>query len=729
MTLALLLTLAGCAPAPAAHPIHSAERDPALTGRLADGARHTVMVGLVYPAGSPRDGAPWRARVAAAQQAALACAGLSEADVTRRYTNIPALAMELDAAGVDRLAPCPTVELLADNHTIVPHLSQSLPLIGASTTRAITGFDGTGAVVAILDTGIDWTQSELGGCIGDGCKVVDGYDFADSDDDPSDCHGHGSNVSAIAAGTGGVAPGAGILAYKVFGGSDCSFSDDATLTAALDEVVTASATYEIAAVNMSLGYSGYAFDAECDRTATEMRTAVKTVYDAGIPLFVSAGNDGYTDSVSYPACLSRVITVANAYDANVGGGVYCTDSYCYGTCTDSSSAADQIQCTSNGGPLVEIAAPGTFITAGGQTMGGTSQAAPHVAGAAALLWEAAPDATPDQIYRWLVRSDATVTDSRSGATYTYPRLDLPSAFVSDAADLIVAGGGASDEGEGTDGDGDGLVELGETVAIDLSIANAGPGDLEAATVTLSSDEAWAEIVDGDATLGPIEYGETAPLADSPYDFLLTISPDCAADAALTLTVTFTDDEGNEAEQAWTLPVTCLIDDDGDGALVQEDCDDSNSNNSPLNDERCDGEDDDCDGLIDEDDAVDAPTWYADADGDGHGDITQATTACAAPEGWVAAGDDCDDASGEVFTGAVEVCDGLDQDCDGAVDEDTCVDTAAPDSADKLEDQGSGPGCGCASSGAAGGWVTLALLAGLSRRRQTQAVPSTRGGAR
>ncbi|MFH1467646.1 MAG: MopE-related protein [Pseudomonadota bacterium] len=105
-----------------------------------------------------------------------------------------------------------------------------------------------------------------------------------------------------------------------------------------------------------------------------------------------------------------------------------------------------------------------------------------------------------------------------------------------------------------------------------------------------------------------------------------------------------------------------------------DCDDTVDYVFPGADERCDGLDDDCDGAVDEDDAIDALTWFADTDGDGFGDASTSTAACAQPTGFVADGTDCDDASAATFPGADERCDGLDDDCDGTVDEDEAVDT-------------------------------------------------------
>jgi hypothetical protein len=85
-------------------------------------------------------------------------------------------------------------------------------------------------------------------------------------------------------------------------------------------------------------------------------------------------------------------------------------------------------------------------------------------------------------------------------------------------------------------------------------------------------------------------------------------------------------------------------------------------------ETCNLRDDDCDGAID-DDASDAPEWFPDEDGDGFGDSSAAVAACEPPEGAIATGGDCDDASAERYPAAPEICDGLDDDCDEAVPSD------------------------------------------------------------
>jgi hypothetical protein len=139
------------------------------------------------------------------------------------------------------------------------------------------------------------------------------------------------------------------------------------------------------------------------------------------------------------------------------------------------------------------------------------------------------------------------------------------------------------------------------------------------------------------------------------------------------------------------PLTFFADRDGDGfgnaadtllacaaappfVTDATDCDDSSATVSPASAERCNGVDDDCDGTLDED-AVDAPVWNADADGDGFGDPASVTAACVRPPGFVADTADCDDARADVFPGALERCNGIDDNCNFGVDEQGAVDGA------------------------------------------------------
>ncbi|MFH1468088.1 MAG: MopE-related protein [Pseudomonadota bacterium] len=108
-----------------------------------------------------------------------------------------------------------------------------------------------------------------------------------------------------------------------------------------------------------------------------------------------------------------------------------------------------------------------------------------------------------------------------------------------------------------------------------------------------------------------------------------------------------------------------VDDDADGYTSDVDCDDDDPGVHPDAEETCNGVDDNCDGTVDEGVGT---TFYLDSDGDGHGNPAATTEACTRPDGWAAIGDDCDDDEPSVHTGANEVCNGVDDDCDGEIDD-------------------------------------------------------------
>ncbi len=112
-----------------------------------------------------------------------------------------------------------------------------------------------------------------------------------------------------------------------------------------------------------------------------------------------------------------------------------------------------------------------------------------------------------------------------------------------------------------------------------------------------------------------------------------------------------------------------VDADADGYAACEECDDGNAANFPGASEYCDDVDNNCDGEIDEVTSVDASTWYADLDADTYGDATNTTAACDAPEGYVGDATDCNDTVEAIHPTAPELCNSIDDDCDGEVDED------------------------------------------------------------
>ncbi|MDX1811167.1 MAG: putative metal-binding motif-containing protein, partial [Gammaproteobacteria bacterium] len=138
-------------------------------------------------------------------------------------------------------------------------------------------------------------------------------------------------------------------------------------------------------------------------------------------------------------------------------------------------------------------------------------------------------------------------------------------------------------------------------------------------------------------------------------------------------------DGNTDE---TCP-TCT-DSDGDGFFAQsfcngfKDCDDSNATINPGAQEYCgDGVDNNCDGNIDDPTAFDALTFYLDSDNDGYGSLSNSIKACSPPPGYVATGGDCNDNQNTVNPGALEYCgDGVDNNCDGQIDELGCTEASA-----------------------------------------------------
>ncbi len=289
-------------------------------------------------------------------------------------------------------------------------LAQSLPLIQQPAVSQVQ-YQGAGATVVVIDDGIDLTKAAFGPCSAVAtpaatCRVVVANTIVNSGTANS-LPEHGSNVAATVL---GVAPKANIAAINVFNNTGGAFASD--IISAINWAIANRAIYNIVAINMSLG-GGDRNTSVCPMTP--FTSPVQRAKEAGINVVVASGNEGYLDGLSTPACVPAALSVGAVYDSNVGG-------ITYSSCADATTAADQVTCFSNSAPYLNLLAPGALVTSAGITMAGTSQAAPHVAGAVAVLRAAFVNETAEQIQARLISVGKAVTDSRNNIVK--PRLDL-----------------------------------------------------------------------------------------------------------------------------------------------------------------------------------------------------------------------------------------------------------------------------------------------------------------
>jgi subtilisin family serine protease len=322
-----------------------------------------------------------------------ALAGGGEFRVVRTFETVPYVALEADAATLAKLKSSGQAASLQEDSLDRMDLAQSSPLVEAAESWAV-GRTGAGQHVAVLDTGIQKSHPFLQKAAG-GTKVVSEACYSANATCPggvtastavnsglpclvatSDCR-HGTHVAGIAAGRGaafsGVAKEANLLSIRVFstfndaascsGAPPCALAYTSDQIAGLERVYALRNTYAIASANMSLG-SLATTAANCD--ADSRKAIIDNLRSVGIATVIASGNSSSNTGVSTPSCISTAITVG------------------------ATSKTDVVASFSNSAPLVELLAPGVSINSSVPgnafaSFNGTSMAAPHVAGAWALL--------------------------------------------------------------------------------------------------------------------------------------------------------------------------------------------------------------------------------------------------------------------------------------------------------------------------------------------------------
>ena len=347
------------------------------------------------------------------------------------------------------------------------------------------GFSGTGTAVAVLDTGVDYSISSLGGGGFPNSKVIGGSDVADKDSDPMDCEGHGTEVAGVIAGPRGVAPGAKIVAVKVFSSktadnASCKdTANDSDILQGVNYAISNRAAFSspISVINLSLGGEwddnqphGY-----CDADEPGYSAAFDSAKSVGIVVVVSAGNGGATNAIAAPACVASAVSVGAVYPEVHSRVSWLNDSG--GTqCTDAPTAPDMIVCFSDSNSNLSLYAPGAFWQVAnkggaGDVFHGTSASAPAVSGAVALLHQARPDLSPGGLVALLRETGKPLVDSRNGVTT--PRIDTLAAVQLAAGRLSAYPGG--------------LVAIPDSGVATATVTVAG------FTQSVASVQAWVEI--------------------------------------------------------------------------------------------------------------------------------------------------------------------------------------------------------------------------------------------
>jgi subtilisin family serine protease len=376
--------------------------------------------------------------------------------VRRLYDNFFSFSVEVTPEELQLLINNPDIRSIEPVFPLYPYLAQGISVLHGYNFRS--RYNGQGLSVAVCDTGIDYTNTYLGGGGFPNSKVIGGYDVGENDSNPIDINGHGTACAGIVAGAlgtnvdyiGGVAYNAKLYALKISLANGTSSNE--IIADAWDWCVTHqndNPSYPIMIITTSFGGGKYTSNCDSDPSNESMTNAARNAKAAGITVFAASGNDGYCNALGSPACISHVISVGAVYDANFGIYQPCISlescaptkvisSGCTtGAYANDTTEADKVTSFSNSASFLNLLAPSKKahtlgLTSGFNTsFGGTSAACPYAAGAAAALQSAAKERTgswltPDQVNLYLTTTGNLITDGKNGITK--PRVNLEAAI-------------------------------------------------------------------------------------------------------------------------------------------------------------------------------------------------------------------------------------------------------------------------------------------------------------
>ncbi|MBD3203145.1 S8 family serine peptidase [Candidatus Woesearchaeota archaeon] len=291
---------------------------------------------------------------------------LRDITIIHNISSINEIAAVVD--DIDELKKNPDIKSIREDRIFKITLQESVPLVKSESTGDVNGSD---QAVCVVDTGVDYTHPALGGCsqqeflAGSCSKVIGGYDFVNNDPDPMDDHNHGTHVAGIIASENdtyaGVSPGSKIVAMKACNSHGSCYESD--IIASIEWCIQNRFALNISVISMSLG-SDAVYDEYCNDDS--MAGSVNRAVQFNLPVFIASGNSETSSGISSPACIQNAISVG------------------------STTKQDHISEFTNKAFILDVLAPGQEIVSvkrggGFFSKSGTSMAAPHAAGFAALL--------------------------------------------------------------------------------------------------------------------------------------------------------------------------------------------------------------------------------------------------------------------------------------------------------------------------------------------------------